>query len=295
MLLSTQTDVLAQKYGIQEAVRMLARAGFDAYDMSLFRMNRDPDYEFVQDSWRETAHALRKTADDAGIQCNQAHAPFPSSVGDPEKDEAIFQTIVQAMEIASILGAKIIVVHPKQHMQYAGHAHELKEMNIAFYKRLIPYCQKFGIKVATENMWQYAPGTKCIVDSTCASPEEFCAYVDEIGSPWITACLDVGHVVLVNRDLPGMIRALGHDRLQALHIHDNSLDGDHHTIPYSRSMDFPSMLQALAEIDYQGDFTFEADCFYKRMPAGLLQAGADFMCTTGRVMMQEIEKYRENV
>ena len=295
MLLTTQTHVLAAKFGIQECVKMLAKAGFDAYVMSLFDMIRDPNYDFIQPDWRERAQTLRKVADEAGIACTQAHAPFPSSVGDPEKDAKLFDAIVQAMEIASILGAKVIIVHPKQHMQYAGHAHTLRQINIDFYRSLIPYCEKFNIKVATENMWQYAPGTKCIVDSACASPEEFCAYVDEIGSPWITACLDVGHVVLVNRDLPGMIRALGHDRLQALHIHDNSLDGDHHTIPYSRSMDFPSMLQALAEIDYQGDFTFEADCFYKRMPAGLLQAGADFMCTTGRVMMQEIEKYRKEV
>lgn len=290
MILSTQTDVLAAKFGIHECVRMLAKAGFDAYDMSLFKMTRDPDYMFVQPDWREQAHRLRALADEAGIACNQAHAPFPSSTGDPEKDEQIFQAIVQAMEIASILGAKIIIVHPKQHMQYAGHAHTLRQLNIDFYRSLIPYCEKFNIKVATENMWQYAPGTKTCVDSTCASPEEFCDYIDSIGSPWITACLDVGHVTLVNRDLPGMIRALGHDRLLALHVHDNDCLGDNHALPYQRNIDFPAMLQALADIDYAGDFTFEADSFYKRMPLGLMSAGADFMCATGRAMIEEIEK-----
>jgi hypothetical protein len=44
----------------------------------------------------------------------------------------MFDTIVQSMEIASILGAKVIIVHPKQHMQYAGHAHTLRQINIDF-------------------------------------------------------------------------------------------------------------------------------------------------------------------
>lgn len=289
MLLTTQTHVLAAKFGIQECVKMLAKAGFDAYDMSLFDMIRDPNYDFIQPDWRERAQTLRKVADEAGIACTQAHAPFPSSVGDPEKDAKLFDAIVQAMEIASILGAKVIIVHPKQHMQYAGHAHTLRQINIDFYRSLIPYCEKFNIKVATENMWQYAPGTKTPVDSVCASSEEFCDYIDSIGSPWITACLDVGHVVLVNRDLPGMIRALGHDRLLALHIHDNDFTADNHALPYQRSMDFPAMLQALADIDYAGDFTFECDCFYKRMPNRLLDDAATFLCATGRAMVAEIE------
>ena len=38
MLLSTQTEVLAGLYGEAEAIRMLAKAGFDGFDLSLFAM-----------------------------------------------------------------------------------------------------------------------------------------------------------------------------------------------------------------------------------------------------------------
>lgn len=293
MLLSTQTHVLASKYGSQKAVRMLAEAGFDCYDISLFDLIRDPNYEFCQENWRETAHALRSVADEAGISCNQGHAPFPSSTGDPEKDARLFDAIIRSMEIASILGAKVIIVHPKMHMYYPGNAHTLKQINIEFYRSLIPYCEKFNIKVATENMWQYARGSQTIMDSVCASPEEFCDYIDSIGSPWITGCLDVGHTVLVHRDLPDMIRALGHDRLLALHVHDNDGTADNHAMPYQRSMDFPAMLQALADIDYQGEFTFEADCCYKRLPEELIPSCAKFLHDTGRAMIHEIEKAKK--
>jgi excinuclease ABC subunit B len=84
------------------------------------------------------------------------------------------------MEIAAILGAKIIVVHPKQHLEYAEYSKELFEMNVEFYKSLIPYCEKFGIKVATENMWQWDNVNKKIIDSVCSKPQEFCDLIDEI-------------------------------------------------------------------------------------------------------------------
>ena len=63
-----------------------------------------------------------------------------------------------------------------------------------FYRRLLPYCEEYGIKIAVENMWQY-PGM--ISHSTCSRPEEFIQYVDGISSQWAVACLDIGHTVLV--------------------------------------------------------------------------------------------------
>ena len=90
--------------------------------------------------------------------------------------------------IASILGAKCIVVHPKQHLPYRRNAETLKKINFDFYKSLIPYCEQFGIKVAVENMWQMNPvGRKTIVNSTCARVEEFCEYVDMLDSDFIVA------------------------------------------------------------------------------------------------------------
>ena len=199
MRLSTNTtDYLTRRRGLEEMIEMIAKAGFDAFDLSLENA----------DIWGDDPIAFAKRARAAsekfGIPCNQAHAPFPSSVGDEEKDEEIFKTIVTAMEVASIAGADTIIVHPKQHLKYAdeGNPEKLKAMNIEFYKRLVPYCEKFNIKVATENMWQFDEN-KVIVDSTCASAEEFCEYIDEIGSPYIVGCLDLGHVVLVRRDQIG--------------------------------------------------------------------------------------------
>lgn len=52
-----------------------------------------------------------------------------------------------------------------------------------------------------------------------------------------------------------------HDKLQALHIHDNDKCNDSHQIPFSMDMDFEKIIKALKTIDYKGEFTLES-CSY---------------------------------
>ena len=286
MLLSTQTQALQGKFGYEGAVRMLARAGYDAYDMSLFHP-LSADDPLYGEGYVEYAEELKRISKEAGIVCNQAHAPFPSSTGEQAQDKKIFDSIVHAMHIASILGAKCIIVHPKQHLPYRENAEELKRINYEFYKSLIPYCEKYDINVAVENMWQMNPiGRKTIVDSTCSRVEEFCEYVDMQNSPRIVACLDIGHVSLCGEDMATMIRGLGGKRLKALHVHDTDGFRDLHTLPFTSENDFALIMRLLAEIGYEGDLTFEADHFYHGFPAEMYADVAEFMQKTGRQLIR---------
>ena len=289
MLLSTLTQWVGTKLPEKEAVKIIVESGFDAYDISLFELTRNEEYQFNRPDYVEIAKDLREYADSLGIVCNQSHAPFPSSVGKEEEDKVIYEKIVRAMEIASILGAKIIVVHPKQHLIHAEHPQELFEMNVEFYKSLIPYCEKFGIKVACENMWQWYNGNKVPSDSTCSRAWEFNQYLDAVNSEWIVGCLDIGHVSLMNADIPQFIRDMGNKRLQALHIHDTDYKSDKHTLPFMEKIDYEAVCKALAEIDYQGDFTFEADAFYRGKPVELYPATTKYMCEVGRYLISRIE------
>ena len=293
MLLSTQTQRLQNKFGYEQAIKMLAKAGYDAYDISLFHPLSDSD-QLYKENYKEYAISLRALADKEGIICNQAHAPFPSSTPEHDKDEAIYKSILHAMEIASILGAKCIIVHPKQHLPYRANAEELKKINVEFYKSLIPYCEKFNINVAVENMWQKNPvGNTTIVNSTCARVEEFCDYIDTINSDRIVACLDIGHVSLCGEDMSVMIRGLG-KRLKALHVHDTDGVKDLHTLPFTSQNDFPLIMKLLAEIDYEGDLTFEADRFYNNFPENIYQDVTNFMHLTGRELIRMFEENKLN-
>lgn len=157
-------------------------------------------------------------AKDKGAPFVQAHAPFHSSFPDAAQTESRFQDIVRSMRYAALLGVQTMVVHPVQHLTYAdsGVPERLFEMNMDFCRRLIPYCEEFGMRIGVENMWHYHPWPK-ITRSTCSAPEEMIRYVDTLNSPWITACLDTGHASLVgqaphglsaNLVLPGWARCM---------------------------------------------------------------------------------------
>lgn len=292
MKLSTQTDVLARTLGHDACVRILAKAGFDAADMSFFEMTNG-DGVWCTDGWKEYAQNLRAIADDCGIVFNQAHAPFPSTFANAEKDEVMFGRIVRSMEAASVLGVRDIVVHPCHHLEYALHKDELFQINLDFYRRLIPYCEEYGIRVCAENMWQYDQKRRYIIDSECSQPEEFCALLDELDSEWIVGLLDIGHSALVGIEPSRFIRAMGPKRLQALHVHDVSRVDDSHTMPYLRNLDWEDTARALGEIGYEGDFTFEADNFLAPFPNELLPEASALMAKVGRYLISRIDAARK--
>lgn len=288
MLLSNTTEGLTKlRMSDAEAIHFMAKMGYDAYDMSFDFMQYKPEHPINQENFREYYAELRKIADEAGIVCNQAHAPMNNKCGEEEFDKTFMPMVLRSIEAAAILGAKIIIVHPIQCLPYAENAEILREMNIKFYKSLIPYCEKFGIKVAAENMWQWNRFTRQCIHSTCSRAEEFCDYIDSVGSEWIVACLDIGHVVLVAEDIPRMIRMLG-DRLQALHIHDNDYKDDLHSFPFFHQIKFDQMIQALNDIGYKGDFTYEIGGIYNRLPHEAWESATRLLIDCGRYMMKQI-------
>lgn len=296
MILSTTTSVLDAKFGYEKAIEIIANAGFDAVDLSLCQM-RDDNNVFNSDGYREYAEKLLKIAKDNGIYFNQAHAYFPTSFEDKEKNEIAFNKVVRGIEIAGIVGAKIIVVHPNQHLYYIEGDNNkiLKEINLEFYNKLLPYCEKHNVKMATENMFQWNGVSKVIIDSTCSRAPEFCEYVDMIDNEYMTACLDLGHCVLVGQKPENMIRALGHNRLLALHVHDNNGKDDNHVEPRSPFLsviNWDDVCKALAEIDYQGDFTFEAENFFKNTTLSTVDAAAKHLYDIGRDLINKIESFK---
>lgn len=289
MKLVTQTEILGKCFGGEECIRILAEAGFDAADWSFFEMEKG-EGPWCGEGWREYALRLQEVGAKCGLGFAQAHAPYPSSLGKEPYDTEIRKWIVRSMEAASLMGIGDIVVHPVQHLDYMKNKEKLFEDNLAFYRSLIPYCEKFHIRICAENMWQYDERRRYIVDSVCSCPEEFNGMLDEIDSPWIVGCLDLGHCALVGREPADFIRAMGRKRLQALHVHDVDYVNDCHTMPFTESLDWEAITAALAEIGYEGNFTFEADYFFAKMPGELMPKAVRLLAETGRYLMGRIAK-----
>jgi sugar phosphate isomerase/epimerase len=138
-------------------------------------------------------------------------------------------------------------------------------------------------------MWQTNPNNKNIIQSTCAEANEFAEYVDMVNSPYLKACLDIGHTVLTGETVSNMVKTLGKDRLFGLHIHDVDTIHDNHTLPYTLKVNFAEMIDALAEIGYEGDITFEAGGFFRNFPDELVPEALRHVATIGEQMIARME------
>ncbi|MBQ8545469.1 MAG: sugar phosphate isomerase/epimerase [Clostridia bacterium] len=254
MKISTEIHSTSRHVGEEKAIELLAKAGFDCWDFSMFEMVRIDwrDMTIIESShplngkeWRAFAQKLRHVADECGIECNQSHAPFPSRV-------VGMDYLKRAIECTAIAGGKICIVHPDNNSN--------AEQNAQMYNELLPFAKEHDVKIATENMWNWGNGEHQSSPAACSTSKSFCDHIDLVNDPYFVACLDLGHAEMRGSGdgAPNMIRALG-SRLQALHIHDNDCLHDSHQIPFSMDIDFNAIAKALKDIDYQGELTLEAD------------------------------------
>jgi len=287
MIYSTTLDVLATNFGREKGIKIIADAGFPAIDFSLFR---DLD-EILADDWKDTAKKYKDIADSCGVVFNQSHAPFGGGWEKYTKETApMFPRI---FDFVAALGVKQIIVHPVQKIPYLGHEEEMFELNMEFYRALAPYAKNSGVKIAIENMWQNRPVTNYICDDVCADPRELNRYYDTLDDPEaFTVCLDLGHVALCGREPQDAIRTIGHDRLGSLHVHDVDYVHDLHTLPGSARINWDAVCHALADIDYKGDFTLEADNFLLKYDVEFRPTATKFMAEVSKHLTNKIEVYK---
>ena len=255
MKTSTEINSIAKFVGEERAVEYVAKAGFDAFDLSMFKMVKydwknkvllDNDHPLAGKDYLKFARRLKQIGLDNGIVCNQAHAPFPT------RCEAIRSYYKRSLECVAEAGGEICIIHPDNDKS--------AEENAEMYFELLPFAKGCGVKIATENMWNWKENAPTACAAACSHHDDFCRHIDIVGDDYLVACLDIGHAEMAGLDTsaPTMIRALAH-RLQALHIHDNDRLGDSHQIPFSMNIEWEPIAKALKDINYQGYLTLEAD------------------------------------
>ena len=259
MKISTEISSASKIIGEEKAIEYYAKAGFDAWDFSLFPMCKydwenkvllQSDHPLAGRDYLKFARRLKQIGLDNGIVCNQSHAPFPTLCAE------ICTYFKRAIECTAEAGGEICIIHP--------HNDKSVEENRDMYLELLPFAKEYNVKIATENMWNWDEEKGHSSFAACATPESFNAHLDAINDEYFTACLDIGHAEMKgsNTSAVEMIKALG-NRLTALHIHDNDKLHDSHQIPFSMNIDFNEIVAALKEIDYKGYFTLEADAYLR--------------------------------
>lgn len=276
MKLSVELSALTVKFGDYKAVEFAKEAGFDAIDYSYYW---DGETEAVLgDGYREYAKKLRAHLDKIGIACNQAHAPFSLKYGCAfDISDKKYLWLVHSIESAAILGAKNIIVHSLDVPQDV----DFEAYNLKYYKSLVPYCEKFGIHVSVENLFSY-DSKRHYYKGRLGSPEELNEMVEKINSPWINACVDIGHAALTGYEPEDFIAKMSPNVLKALHVHDNDYLADSHMIPYTGELNWESIMKSLKNIGYDGELTFEIFCYLKKFPDVLVPDALKLAVSIGR-------------
>ena len=288
MKLSIEIHSLRARFDDKTAIKMVKDAGFDAFDMSLYTYGDDKN--LLGDDYLEKAYELKEYIDSLGIECNQAHAPFGIRYEDFLAKGTEYTRLVRSIEFASIMGTKNIVIHAIKELPPKV---DLKEFNYEFYKSFEPYCERFGICVSVENLFNYDEHTRKFLP-VFGDPAEHSAFIESLNSKRFNICLDVGHSAITGFEPAEVIRALNSKQLKALHIHDNNYHEDQHLMPYSGRFDWDAITAALAEVGYNGDFTFEVLGFLDFVDTALLPAALKYAEETGRVLIDKIARKRYN-
>ena len=264
MKISVEIYTLAQRFGDERAIELIKEAGFDAVDLSYYYA-RDIE-EITGDGYLEHVKKMRAYLDKYGIVANQAHAPFKFKYGmQMDESEPDYRSIVRSIASAGMIGAKNIIVHSI----IVPEGVSIEDYNVEYYSSLIPYCEKYGICVAVENL--FAPASEPnTYTGRFGSPEELNRVVERINSPYIVACVDVGHASLTGYKPEEFIRGMNPDILAALHIQDTDYQSDRHMLPYTRTFDWTAIMTALKEKGYKGDITLEIIKYLGKFPDELL-------------------------
>ena len=101
-------------------------------------------------------------------------------------------------------------------------------------------------------------------------------------------CLDVGHALLVGKEIYSTIQEIGRN-LVALHVHDNDGRNDQHLFPYMGVMDWDRFVKGLKDAGYKGALSFETFNAIHVIDDELAQDALKFLGSVGRLFVKRIE------
>lgn len=284
MLLSTNLISYYKEFGLERMLDIYAEAGYRALDFNL------DIGDFIGDLDKAHFDEIREKIESRGLTVGQTHAPFGSNFPEEDRTEARFAEIAKSLEYSSYLGAELVVVHPKKAIGYdylEEPERHFKE-NLDFYKALLPYAKKYGVKIAIENIFGLCTETGKGLNEL----------LDALNDESFVVCYDVGHANYTMSKHPefgispdGMIREIG-ARLACTHIHDNDGLRDAHTLPFYGNIDWDAVCRAFAEVGYSGNLNYEAGYFVKTVPVELRPEAAKYMAKVGYYLIDKINSYK---
>lgn len=277
-------------------VRACADAGFKVLDLNTcFSVRRGQKDDLNSDDWKDKINEIGEEAAVRGLRFAQSHAPFNGDIfvrgkrPDDEYIEHFRKMSLRSVEAAAMLNIPWVVVHPLTDTINTEYDNEVQQKtNIEFYSDMLDKARQLGVGIAFENMCEF--NREVCRRRYGAATEDLVALVDAIGNDVAGVCWDFGHARELYADQPRQLRKLG-ARLKATHVHDNKGERDSHLIPFvGGNIKWETIMPALKEIDYKGDFILETHQYMKQIPEALRPAASKLMLEFGNYCMDMYNK-----
>ena len=184
----------------------------------------------------------------------QWHTPMSSL--DPDKRARCKQVVVALARAATILGAESVLIMPgASDNSLLAPEPEIVPYDVA-YRNALEALRELGrtdgeryrVQLAAENC-----PSKFLV-----SPLEFVRFLDEVGSPWVSACLDTGNALWYG--FPEHWIPLLGSRIRLVHLKDNRILGHSTVVPtplLAGDVNWMAVKESLHGIGYEGWITAE--------------------------------------
>lgn len=216
-----------QDNSIERCMRTAKDAGFEGIELALSKTG-----PLSLESTEAELRAIRAKAEEIGITiCSLAtglYWEYSLTANDPAIREKAKEVVRRQLDAAAVLGVDCILVCPgtvgvdfrpedvvpdtDNVSFFAGS--EIIDYDVAYersqsaLKELAPYAEEKGVIIGIENIW----------NKFLLSPLEFRNFLDEIGSDYVGAFLDVGNMVLFGYP-EHWIKILG-QRIKKVHFKD---------------------------------------------------------------------------
>lgn len=181
------------------------------------------------------AEYRRRLAGFAGlISMHGAFFDLVSASPDPKVVAVAENRYRRNIEIAAELGARVVVFHLNFLTQIRNPEFRVEwtRRQVEFWVRQAEFAGPSGVVLALENMWEHDPA---IVGDV----------IRGVNSPYVKACLDVGHAHLFSEHpVETWLRVLGDDLIYT-HLNNNGGQIDQHRALDDGVMDIPHILTLL--------------------------------------------------
>jgi len=285
MNVSMSLNIFDTTYPAEQSIARCRAAGFTALDLNYW--DHQPRVRTM--TWEDEQawiYGVRSAAEDNGVRFTQMHGPvhgrsFAEMVLGLDT-ESFLAMAERSLRAAAILEIPWVVFHPGELSAAATESYEeVLEGNFRFYSRLFPVMEETGVGIALENTIDGRTPEQADRRARISSlPEHLVDLVDGLNHELIGACWDTGHGHASSLDQMKSVHLLG-SRLKALHVQDNDGVNDQHLLPFQGTINWSQLMKALRDIQYTGDFTYEAHRSLHVLPDELFDAGLKYAKAVG--------------